>query len=735
MRFELNPRQKEAVTTIEGPLLIIAGAGSGKTRTLVHRVAYLVEKGIAPDSILLLTFTRRAAEEMLERASQLTDHRCKYVAGGTFHSFAFKVLRQYGHHLGYKNGFTVIDRGDTEDIIHSIVSEVKEQYKGIRFPKKSTIAEIISKANNLCRPLYQILRDYFSHFVDITEVLEIINKHYDAYKQTHSIMDYDDLLIKFREILYTNSNIRQILSEQYRFIMVDEYQDTNKIQAEIIVQLGKEHRNVMVVGDDSQAIYAFRGANYKNMFEFRDYFPDAKIIKLEENYRSTQYILDFTNAIMARATNTYTKCLFTQRTGGQVPRLVDTKTEPDQAIFVADCIQTLLNRGVPAYEIAVLFRAAYHSFELEAELTRRRIAYVKYGGFKFLESAHIKDVLSFFRAYLNPEDPIALSRVLMMLKNIGPSRIKKIQDWIKANGFHLSEIGKFGEIKGKGKVPNPELERIGQLFKELEALDSRPADALLKVIEYYSPILSERFDDYPRRLREIEELVPMAERYNDIASFLADLILDPPNSSLLERGESEAVVLSTIHSAKGLEWSYVFIIWVAEGRFPSFKAYKDPEELEEERRLLYVAATRAKEDLILTYPSMATDRELYTSGLFFRNRGSETLSSFLLGLPERVVQTLDYIKGKGVSALLGANRVSSGLKGSQPEQELGHELKKKIGAEEETAERLRKGDKVRHAAFGVGIVSRAPVDDKVEVLFAQYGKKLLHLKHTKLERV
>ncbi len=732
---DLNPRQREAVTSTEGPLLVIAGAGSGKTRTLVHRVAHLVQKGVMPESILLLTFTRRAAEEMIERASRLGDQRCRFVAGGTFHSFAYKVLRQYSKEIGFQNGFTVIDRGDTEDIIGSIISEVKERFKGVRLPKKSTIAEIISKANNLCKPIYHILRDFFPHFLDLNDLIEAVKESYEGYKVTHQIMDYDDLLIRFLALLKDRFDIKSNLSQCYRYIMVDEYQDTNKIQAQIIVYLGQDHRNVMVVGDDSQAIYAFRGANYKNMFEFKNYFPDAKVIKLEENYRSTQHILNFTNAIMEKAVNTYTKCLFTQRKGGILPRLVDTLTELGQAIFVADCIERLLKMGIPPDEIAVLFRAAYHSFELEAELTRRKIPYVKYGGFKFLESAHIKDILGFFRAYLNPEDPMALSRVLMMHKQIGPSRLKKILAWLKEGKRSLSEIGGYSEGKGKAEAIRTELGRLGELFKDLESLNLDPKKAVLRVLDYYTPILTERFDDYPRRQREIEELVPMAERYPDLASFLADLVLDPPNGNLVQEEGIRSVTLSTIHSAKGLEWSYVFIIWVAEGRFPSFRAYKDPEELEEERRLLYVAATRAKEDLILTYPSEDA-RELNIYGQSYSS-GTETLSSFLLGLSEGVVERVRFKKGLPFKIYHpDGERQGPFGEGVHQEKRISSQVEEK-GSFEGLLEDpgLKKGDKVRHQAFGVGVVSKGPMDDKVEVLFAQYGKKLLHLKYTRLERL
>lgn len=698
----------------------------------MYRVAYLVEMGVVPESILLLTFTRRAAEEMLERASQLMDQRCRSVAGGTFHSFAYKVLRQYSQMVGFEGGFSVIDRGDTEDIIQSVISEMKDQLKNIRMPRKGTISEIISKARNLDKPIGNVLTNHFPHFANLEHIIVSIATNYNAYKSTHKLMDYDDLLLYFVKMLRERPDIREILSSHYRYVMVDEYQDTNKIQAEIIRYLCESHRNVMVVGDDSQAIYAFRGANYKNMFEFQEYFPEAKIIKLEENYRSTQHILNFTNAIMARAINTYTKCLFTKRVGGIVPRLVDTGTEPEQAIFVCDSIQYLMERGVPPWEIAVLFRASYHSFELEAELTRRRVPYVKYGGFKFLESAHIKDLLSFFRALLNPEDPIALGRVLMMVKNVGPTRVKKIQEWLKATKTPITLIAQWEEAqKARLKDLREELESLGNLFQELETLVSSPDRAVERVLDYYLPVLKEKYDDYPKRQRELQELIPMAERYNDVASFISDLILDPPNGNLGNVRESEAITLSTVHSAKGLEWAYVFIIWVAEGRFPSSMCLNDPEELEEERRLLYVAATRAKDDLILTYPSEDA-RKVYGFEERYYMGKTDGLSSFLLGLSGDVVHTIRFRKGSRDNVSLAFEPPKRSVAQKKPRVEARQEFKEDKAPE---AGDFRPGEKVKHPAFGVGIVSKAPKDDKLEVLFARYGKKLLHLKYSNLEKI
>ncbi len=725
---QLNPQQLEAVTTTKGPVLVIAGAGSGKTRTLVYRVAYLVENGIPPESILLLTFTRRAAEEMLSRASQLSDKRCGYVTGGTFHSFCYKMLRQYHKVLSLPNGLTVLDRGDTEDIIQSILTEQKEKVKSslVRLPKKGTIAEIFSKATNLNLSVGQVLKEQFPHFMECHGVLELIRREYESYKTAHGLLDYDDLLVRFLELLETNQTFKEILLNQFTHIMVDEYQDTNKIQAKIIVLLGQRTRNVMVVGDDSQAIYAFRGADYKNMFQFSQHFPEAKVIKLEENYRSTQPILDLTNSIMERARRSYTKCLFTRRPGGRPPRLVDTRTEVEQAIFVCDTIQELQGKGLPLSEIAVLFRATYHSFELEAELTRRRISYVKYGGFKFLEAAHIKDLLSFLRALLNPEEPMALARVLLMAKNIGPTRVKRLQKWLKESGLPLSHLSQWPEAGKRGQTLESLLQ-LSHLFQKLEGLIASPGEAVEMILQYYLPILKERYDDYPRRQRELQELITMAKRYHDIPSFVADLILDPPNSTLLGEDVKEALTLSTVHSAKGLEWAVVFIIWVSEGRFPSQRAYSNHEELEEERRLFYVASTRAKDDLILCYPSQDAR---YQWGLEqgFTSSRQDPVSSFLLGIPPHTLRRVEFIKG--LSILTGDYSSKKSLGTTPATPKIPTATKK-----DTNLEAIRPGAKVSHPAFGMGIVSKVLDRDKVEVLFASNGKKILHLGYSKLEVV
>ncbi len=483
----LNKAQLSAVTAPEGPILVIAGAGSGKTRTLVYRVAWLIERGIPPKEILLLTFTRKAAKEMLERAAKLTDRRCKEVSGGTFHSLAQYVLRQEANRIGFSPSFTIMDRSDMEEAAHSLVPEVDDKNMSIRLPKRSTVATILSKAANMEKSLAEIMEIEYPQFFPVVSQIEHLLTLYREYKRKNSLMDYDDLLLFFRRLLKEDEEIRHWLGNRYKYIMVDEYQDTNTIQSDIVRYLGSLHKNVMAVGDDSQCIYSFRGANFKNMFDFPAHFPGAKIIKLEENYRSTQPVLTMTNALMNQAREKYTKCLFTRREGNEIPLVVDTGTERDQAFYICRTIETLLDEGQKLKDIAVLFRAGYHSFELELELTRRNIPFAKYGGFKFMESAHIKDLLAHLRVISNTEDILSWGRLLRLLKNIGPGRSQAIIDWMKKEHVLAARIDKWPGI-GKEKEG---LTKLAKLMSALSEPKLGPEKGVELAIEYYSPFLKE----------------------------------------------------------------------------------------------------------------------------------------------------------------------------------------------------------------------------------------------------
>ncbi|NWF71966.1 MAG: ATP-dependent helicase [Nitrospirae bacterium] len=606
-RAALNTQQLAAVTAGEGPSLVIAGAGSGKTRTLVYRVAYLIDSGVDPSNILLLTFTRKSAQEMLERAGELIGARSQRVCGGTFHSVANLLLRRYGRSIGVEPGFTILDRSDAEDLIALMRAQLGLNEKDKRFPRKGTIMEMVSKSANTLRSLDDIILEEFGHFADHAEDLGRLQKAYQAAKRQKQLLDYDDLLVMLRELLVRDETARTTISRQYRYILVDEYQDTNRLQAEVIRQLASTHNNVMIVGDDSQSIYGFRGATFKNIMEFPTLFPGTTMYKLEENYRSTQPILNLANCIIEEAKEKYTKRLFTRKIDGPLPSLVEAAGENTQSRFIAQKILELREEGVPLTEVAVLFRSSFHSFDLEIELSRKGLPFIKRGGIKFIETAHVKDLLAHVRVIANPLDTVSWHRVLLLVEGVGP---KKAQDLLAALVKSEKPFQTLREVTGRSS------QGLRNLANTLESLagaeDRRPAEQVNHVYEYYLPILKEQYDDYPKRTRDLEHLHTIAEGYPGVDEFLADLALEPPDGSAVDVDapdrNDERLVLSTIHSAKGLEWQCVFVIWVVDGRFPSVYSFIADDELEEERRLFYVAVTRAKRHLFLTYPINVFDK-------------------------------------------------------------------------------------------------------------------------------
>ncbi len=603
----LNAQQLAAVTAGEGPSLVIAGAGSGKTRTLVYRVAYLIDSGIDPSHILLLTFTRKSSQEMLERAGELIGVRSERVRGGTFHSVANMLLRRYGQSIGLEPGFTILDRGDAEDLIALVRAQLGLNEKDKRFPRKATIAEMFSKSENTLRPLDEIVVEEFNHFADHLDALDQLQRGYQASKRQRQLVDYDDLLVLLRRLLMEDEAVRRTISSLYRYILVDEYQDTNRLQADVIRHLASTHQNVMIVGDDAQSIYAFRGATFKNIVEFPSLFPGTTIYKLEENYRSTQPILNLANTIIEAAREKYTKHLFTRKIDGPLPVLVEAAGENAQSRFIAQKILELREEGVPLGEMAVLFRSSFHSFDLEIELSRHGLPFIKRGGVKFIETAQVKDLLAHLRVVANPMDAVSWHRVLMLIEGVGP---KKAQDVMAAlvksdNPYHA--LREMPGRSGKG---------LRDLALTLESLaragDLRPAEQVNRIYEYYLPILKAQYDDYPKRTRDLDHLQTIAEGYQGVETFLSDLALEPPDGSAAgveaPDRDHERLVLSTIHSAKGLEWQCVFVIWIVDGKFPSVYSFIADEDLEEERRLFYVAVTRAKRHLYLTYPINVFDK-------------------------------------------------------------------------------------------------------------------------------
>lgn len=627
---DLNEAQLEAVKSKDGPILVIAGAGSGKTKTLTYRVARLIEDGIKPENILLLTFTKKAATEMLSRATIVLDNRCEKVAGGTFHSFANIILRKYSKLLGLKNNFTIMDRADCEDVINHIVGQLFPK-KEKRFPKKSTLLDIYSKSINKVTPTKQIIADEFPQFVHCEDKIIEVHKAYVAYKRENSVLDYDDLLLYIKLLLENNDGLRKRLSNEYKYIMVDEYQDTNTLQADVIKLLASEHNNIMAVGDDAQSIYSFRGANFRNILDFPKLFENTKIIKLEQNYRSTQNILKLTNEIISKAKEKYTKNLFSNIVSPQIPALICAKDTQMEADFICQRILELLDEDISLSDICVLTRNARMSYNLEIELSKRAIPFQKFGGPKFMETAHIKDVVAHLRVILNPDDVISLTRILLLLKGVGASTVNNIMPIIK------------GDLKPDIKLlPSNKSQSLTPLFNTLGQLrdystTKKPEEIVSAVINYYRPILKDKYDDFSKREKDLDHFEYLSTQYSNLEDFISDLALEPPDASVegmyKKNSDDEALTISTIHSAKGLEWDSVFIIGAVDGRFPSAYSFNSEEEMDEELRLMYVATTRAKNNLYITYPVDMYDYSM--------NMVLSKPSRFLDGIPDDILERWD----------------------------------------------------------------------------------------------
>jgi DNA helicase-2/ATP-dependent DNA helicase PcrA len=601
----LNAAQAEAARATEGPVLVVAGAGTGKTRTLIYRTAYLVARGIQPDHILLLTFTRRAAEVMRQRAGLLLDARCDRVQGGTFHATACGLLRRFGGAIGLDRAFTILDRPDAEDVIGLVRGELELAGKGRLFPKKRTLLDILSKAVNRDVTVEETVAAEYPHFLEHLSDIQHLAARYRDLKRHRQLVDYDDLLTHVVTLLSEHPGERERIGALYRYLMVDEYQDTNRLQARMVRLLAHGHDNVMAVGDDAQSIYAFRGACFQNIMDFPGDFPGARIVKLTENYRSTPEILAVANEVIARATQGYPKALTTPRQEGPLPSLIRASTENLQSRFVCQRILELHEEGMPLSDIAVLFRSAYHTFDLEVELARHGLPFVKRGGLKFMETAHVKDVVAYLRVLENPGDAVSWVRVLRLHAGVGEVTAQRIFGHLSAAPDPWGALGRLPDA-WRGK-----LQGLADLLVPLARAGTKPTEAVEQVIRYYTPQLTVHYDDHPKRTKDLDQLAALAERYDKLEPFLTDLALEPPEASVegLEAQEDpEHLILSTVHSAKGLEWAAVFVIWAVDGRFPSAYAEGTVDEMEEERRLMYVAVTRAKDRLTITYPVNIYDR-------------------------------------------------------------------------------------------------------------------------------
>jgi DNA helicase-2/ATP-dependent DNA helicase PcrA len=603
---ELNPEQAAAATHGDGPLLIIAGAGTGKTRTLVYRVAHLIERGVRPERILLLTFTRRAAAEMLGRAERLVGSSSARVHGGTFHATGHRLLRQFGQAAGVERDFSIMDQGDAEDLMQLARAGLGYAQKQKRFPKKETLHYVYSRHINTEQPVDAIIRDEYVQFSDYVEDFARIFADYTRRKSERNLVDYDDLLLFWALMVEGAPALADRIAGLYDHILVDEYQDTNLLQARVLRGMCRGHANITVVGDDAQSIYSFRGASFRNILDFPRQFTGAAVVALERNYRSTQPILDVTNTLISRAAERFTKVLWTDRRGGEPPWLVTAKDEQSQTRFVVDRLLELHEAGTPLREMAVLFRSGYMSADLEIELTNRKIPFEKWGGLKFLEAAHVKDVLAFLRIVENPRDEVSWYRILLLLPGVGDVTARAAIAALAERSWDPDAFAAY-EPPARAHDAHAALVRLLRHLRTPRAAESASVSADIEAIRrLYDDILRERYDRAEPRLADLDQLATIAGGYPSRAAFLAALALEPPSATqdLGSGGESEDdhLILSTAHSAKGKEWDAVFLIWAADGWLPSSRALGNDEELEEERRLMYVAMTRARHHLAVVYP-------------------------------------------------------------------------------------------------------------------------------------
>jgi len=639
---ELNEQQLAAVTAPPGPILVIAGAGSGKTRTLTYRVAYLLENGIDPRNILLLTFTNKAAREMLNRVANLLPVDASGLWGGTFHSIGNRILRRHGSALGYSSGFTIMDREDQKDLINTVVASAGIDPKEIRFPKGDVLAEIFSFVVNTETPLEGLLAEKFPYFLPLLDKIQDVRDRYEKKKKATNSVDFDDLLQKTLLMIQQNERIAEIYRRQFQFILVDEYQDTNKIQADLVDLLARDHRNLMVVGDDAQSIYSWRGANFQNILEFPKRYPDAQVFKIEMNYRSVPEVLEVANAAIAPNVRQFRKQLSATRESKTLkPALVALNDSSEQAQFVAQRILELRDENIELNDVAVLYRAHYHALELQLELSRRGIPYQITSGIRFFEQAHIKDVTSFIRFIANPRDEVAFHRMVKLLPGIGNRTAENLwRTWetgvVAAGGpsaaasaesddggseeelaptavIPQSRDYKFGERLLAMNVPAKSKKMWTQLAHTLDEIapggePNPPSEMITSVVEaIYDDYAKVNFANYQLRREDLDQLAAFARQFKDVHEFLSQLALISnvdAEAAPAQANEKEAVNLSSVHQAKGLEFHTVFVIWLTDGMFPSSRSLDTRDALEEERRLFYVAITRARDELYLTYPHM-----------------------------------------------------------------------------------------------------------------------------------
>ena len=655
---ELNDQQLAAVTALPGPALVIAGAGSGKTRTLTYRVAYLLEQGVPPERILLLTFTNKAAKEMMRRVADILGGDLSNLWGGTFHSVASRILRRHAERIGFRRDFTILDREDSKDLIKASIDDAKIDVKATRFPKADVLSDIFSLAVNTDHSIAAVLEEHYSYFRALEPEIRDLAEKFKARKRSANVMDFDDLLLLWLKLLRDNTDIAEHYQRRFQFILVDEYQDTNKIQSEIIDLLAARHGNLMVVGDDSQSIYSWRGAHFLNILQFPQRYPGAKVYKIETNYRSTPEILAVANAAILPNRAQFPKQLSAARKPGSKPAVVVCGDPGQQAAFVAQRVLELRDEGYNLDEMAVLYRSHFHALELQLELTRRNIPFGITSGIRFFEQAHIKDVIAYLKLATNPRDELSFKRIVRLLPGIGGKSADKL--WTRflehlgaatplATPENAAESGREAEMAPVlaaalqacvAAVPRKAVVAWAQLSATLAQMEVPPirgnaAEMIRHVIDAgYDEHLQETYTNHDSRLDDLEQLSSFAQQFKGIEEFLTQLALLTnleAEDGKPAANDDEQMRLSTIHQAKGLEFAVVFVIMLCDGLFPSARSLERPESEEEERRLFYVAVTRAKSELYLSYPIMRPATG-YTGDMF------QQPSRFLKDIPPELTE-------------------------------------------------------------------------------------------------
>ncbi len=641
---ELNDQQLAAVASAPGPALVIAGAGSGKTRTLTYRVAYLLDQGIQARNILLLTFTNKASKEMLERVRELVTVDTSDLWGGTFHSIGNRILRRHADELGFTSSFSILDRDDQKSLMKGVLTELNLKVDAKRFPKADLLASIFSLSVNTGADLEQVLEESFPYHLEFHDEIEQVQEAYEAKKLDTNSMDFDDLLVKTVALLKESPTLRELYESRFQFVLVDEYQDTNRVQSEFIDLLVSRHQSLMVVGDDAQSIYSWRGADMDHILSFSERYPGAKTYKIETNYRSVPQILELSNAAIRANRYQFEKTLRPSRDlADDLPAVIALDDPSTQAMFVCQRIQELMDGGMEPEEIAVLYRAHYQSMDIQLELTQRGVPFQITSGLRFFEQAHVKDVSAYLRLVTNRRDEVSFKRIVLQMEGIGAKGADKLwSQWQKSAACRQELPEKFSTIIKEFSPPKKAQESWAQLGYTLDELVmdgelARPSDMIYSVLEgVYDEYLRANFDNYEQRRQDIEQLMMFSESFTDATEFLGQLSLlgnaDGKEGRARQEEREPSVTLSSIHQAKGLEYKAVFVIWLTEGMFPNKKVLDSEDEhaLEEERRLFYVAITRAKDELYLCYPRV--NPKSYTGDFYQRP------SRFLNDCPTHLVE-------------------------------------------------------------------------------------------------